>query len=300
MFKKKGFWIGLIVVILLVVGGAYAYTQFYQPTQVEAEEPPLQTAVSRRGDITISATGAGTVIPTSEIALTFPTAGILEELNVRVGADVTSGDVLAQLHDLDAQQAVANAQLQLQQTAFSADSTATEAGVSLSDIAVEQARINLDVAQAALDDLLNWEPDEDEIAQAEANLASAQANYSAAAGSESANSNSVTIQQINLDQTQRSLEDAQAAYNTAYDVGREWEFGIKRMADALEAEREAADRNLLKAQENLVIAQANYNSAASGVNYSSSASAKSNVLSAELALAAAQSGPTEDEIESAD
>ena len=236
MLKKKGFWIGLAIIGLLAVGGYFAYNQFYQPAEVEAEEAPLQTAVSRTGDITISATGAGTVIPASEIALTFPTAGVLEALNVQVGSAVATGDVLAQLRNTDAQQAVANAQLQLQQAAFSTDPNATEAGVSLSDIAVEQARINLEMAQSALDDLHNWEADADEIAQAEANLASAQASFSAAAGSESANSNNVTIQQINLDQAQRSLEDAQAAYNTAYDVGREWEFGVARMADALENE----------------------------------------------------------------
>ncbi|MBE2224399.1 MAG: efflux RND transporter periplasmic adaptor subunit [Anaerolineae bacterium] len=300
MVKKKGFWIGVVLVALLIVGGYFAYNQFYQPTQVVAEEAPLQTAVSRLGDITISATGAGTVVAASEVALTFPTAGVLETLNVRVGEDVAAGDVLATLRDTDAQQALANAQLQLQQAAFATDPTATEAGVSLSDISVEQARLSLEVAQSALDDLLNWEPDADEIAKAEADLAAANASFSAAAGSESASSNSVTIQQINLDQAQRSLEDAQAAYNTAYDVGREWEFGIKRMAEALEDERDAADRNLLKAQENLQIAQANLNSAASGVNYSSSASARSNVLNAEQALAAAQTGPEADEIETAE
>ena len=299
MLKKKGFWIGLVVVGLLAVGGYFAYNQFYQPAEVVAEEAPLQTAVSRTGDITISATGAGTVVAASEVALTFPTAGVLETLNVRVGEDVAAGDVLATLRDTDAQQALANAQLQLQQAAFATDPTASEAGVSLSDISVEQARLSLDVAQSALDDLLNWEPDADEIAKAEADLAAANASFSAAAGSESATSNSVTIQQINLDQAQRSLEDAQAAYTTAYDVGREWEFGIQRMADALENERDAADRNLLKAQENLQIAQANLNSASSGVNYSSSASARSNVLNAEQALAAAQTGPTDDEIETA-
>ncbi len=300
MFRKKGYWIGLVIVGLLAAGGYFAYNRLYQPAQVNAEEAPLQTAVSRLGSITISATGGGTVIPAAEIALTFPTGGVLEELNVQVGSKVAAGDILAKLNDFDARQALANAELQVLQTSFSTDASATEAGVSLSDIAVEQARVNLDSAQVTLDDLLNWEPDQDEIAQAEANLAAARASFSAASGSESANSNNVTIQQISLDQAQRSLTDAQAAYNTAYDPGREWEFGIQRMADALEAERAAADRNLIKAQENLTIAQTNYNSAVSGVNYSSSANARSSVLSAELALAAAQSGPIDEEIEAAE
>ncbi|NHZ72228.1 MAG: HlyD family efflux transporter periplasmic adaptor subunit [Aquificales bacterium] len=300
MLKKKGFWIGLIIIVVVAVGGYYAYDTLFQPTAVEAEEAPLQTAVSRRGNITISATGAGTVIPAEEVGLAFSTAGVLEALNVTVGSEVTVADELARLHNTNAQQAVANAELQLQQAAFATDPDATEAGVSLSDIAVEQARIKLDVAQAALDDLLAWEPDEDEIAQAEASLAAANASFSAAAGQESASNNGVTIQQINLDAAQRSLVDAQAAYNTAYDPGREWEFGVQRMADALENERAAADRNLIKAQENLAIAQANLNTAVSGVNYSSSANARSNVLGAEQALATAQTGPAAADIESAE
>ena len=300
MFKKKGFWIGLVIIAVLAVAGYFAYDQFYQPAEVEADEAPLQTAVSSRGDIIISATGAGTVIPATEVSLVFPSSGVLAELNVDVGSDVAEGDVLAKLRDTDAQQALANAELQLQQAAFAVDPNATEAGVSLNDISVEQAHLNFETAQSDLEALLTWEPDEDEIAQAEANLASANASFSAAAGSEAANSNNVTIQQINLDQAQRSLEDAQAAYNTAYDVGREWEFGVPHMATALENEREAADRNLLKMQEALVVAQANYDSAASGVNYSSSSSARTNVLAAEIALEAAQTGPTDDEIEAAE
>jgi RND family efflux transporter MFP subunit len=299
MLKKKGFWIGIVIVVVVAVGGYFAYSSFYQPAQVEAEEAPLQTAVSRRGEIIVSATGAGTVIPATEISLSFPQPGVLEALNVQVGSEVEAGDVLARLRDTDAQHAVANAELQWQQTAFANSAEAAGTGMSLSDIAVEQARLNLDKAQAALDDLLNWEPDADEIAKAEANLAAAQASYAAAAGQEAASGSSVTVQQINLEQAQRNLADAQAAYNTAYDPGREWEFGVERMAAALENERAAADRNLLKAQDSLAIAQANYNAAVSGVNYSSSANASSNVLNAELALAAAQTGPAADEIEAA-
>jgi HlyD family secretion protein len=56
---------------------------------------------------------------------------------------------------------------------------------------------------------------------------------------------------------------------------------------------------LLRAQESLTVARANYNAAASSSNNSSSTSAQNNILSAELALAAALSGPTESEIAAA-
>jgi HlyD family secretion protein len=56
---------------------------------------------------------------------------------------------------------------------------------------------------------------------------------------------------------------------------------------------------LLRAQESLTVARANYNAAASSTNNSNSTSAQNNILSAELALAAALSGPTESEITAA-
>ncbi len=315
MLKKKGFWISLVVVALIAVGGYFAYNQFYQPTQVVAEEAPLQTAVSRTGDITISATGAGTVIPATEITLSFLTGGVLEELDVQVGSNVDSGDILAKLDDFDAQQAVANADLQLKQAAFSTDAEATGAGVSLSDITVEQARLSLETAQAALDELLNWEPDENEIAQAQANLNAARASYSAAAGSETSAQNNLTIAEIELNTSKRNLQQAQENYDTAWTVDRDWEtFWPEPICDPgepepcsgqtwqqrIEQERESTVNALFNAQESLTIAQTTFDSTTVGINYSSSASANSNIVSAQISLEEAQIGPSEDEIETAE
>jgi RND family efflux transporter MFP subunit len=198
------------------------------------------------------------------------------------------------------------------------DAASTATGTSYNEISIEQALINLEDAQANLDDLLNWEPDPDAIAQAEASLESAKASYNSALGQASANSNSIAIQQINLDQAQRSLEAAQAAYDTAYDPGREWEAMYNEptclsgqdgetvkctgtsYADKMAAEREGAESSLLRAQENLQIAQANYNSTVSTSSNSSIVSGEANVLNAELALAAVQEGPDEDEIKVAE
>ena len=74
------------------------------------EENELQTAPVRQGDITISATGAGTVIPAKEIVIGFNSGGVLEALLVSVGDEVSAGDVLAQLDDTSALQQVANAE----------------------------------------------------------------------------------------------------------------------------------------------------------------------------------------------
>jgi len=70
MLKKKWFWIVIIVVVLVAVaGGYYYYSSTLRTTTTRAsgtQAPVMQTAVARRGDITLSASGTGKVIPVSE------------------------------------------------------------------------------------------------------------------------------------------------------------------------------------------------------------------------------------------
>jgi RND family efflux transporter MFP subunit len=314
--SRRLWWILLAVVLVGGFGGYYYFTETAVADTAETE-PEIQTTVVRQGNITISATGAGTVIPVEEIVIGFTSSGTLTELLVQVGSEVLSGDVLARIDDTDAQTTLVNAQLQLQQAIMQTDAAATQTGTSYNDISIEQARISLEEAQADLDDLLNWEPDPDEIAQAEATLESAKASYNAALGQASANSNSITIQQISLDQAERSLAQAQDAYDTAYDPGREWETVYQdrkcnqgeggeipctgeTWANSIAQERDAATSALLRAQEALEVAQANYNSTVATSSNSSVVSGQGSVLSAELALAAVQEGPTEDEIKAAE
>jgi HlyD family secretion protein len=315
MLRKRRTWLILLAAVILL-GGAYAvYTMATAETATAGEEAPLQTTQARRGDIVISATAAGTVIPASEVQLGFAGSGVLSELLVAVGDDVQAGDVLARLDDADAQQALANAQLQLAQAAMNSDASASETGMSYSDISIEQARLTLESAQKALDDLLNWEPDEDEIAQLEAALAAAEASYNAARGQEASQSYSNEVVRINLEQAQRDLASAQENYDNAWDEARDWETFYNEpicdpgeqepctgqtWAERIERDRESAGNALTRAQDNLTIAQANYNASVAGSSSSSSANANSNILSAQLALETAQEGPAGDELEAAE
>lgn len=300
MFRKKLFWIIIIVILLLGTGSVLAYSQIVVPSQQTDEtEAPLQTAVVRQGSLIISATGAGTVIPAEEVAIGFSSSGTLTELLVQVGDKVQAGDVLARIDDTAAQEAVANAELQLAQAIMQTDASATETGTSFNAINIEQAQIALGQAQASLAELVNWEADPDTIALAEANLASAQASYNAARGNEASSSTQIQIQSINLSQAEQDVVDAQAAYDEAFDPGRDWELNDPFRSDRLLAERDAAERALSRAQDNLTIAQAQYNSAVSSTNNSSSTNAQSSILGAEQALESARSGPTDSEIEAA-
>lgn len=101
MSRKKIRWIILaILVVVLSVSGFFIYKSFFT-VKAEDTAPTVQTSTARTGDIILSATGAGKVIASKEASLGFPTTGVLAELNVAVGDEVKTGDVLAQLGDIE-------------------------------------------------------------------------------------------------------------------------------------------------------------------------------------------------------
>ena len=210
------------------------------------------------------------------LALSFETGGKVTTLNVQVGDVVQAGDVLATLDDAALQETIANAQLQ-----------------------VAQAENSLAQNQLELDKLLNWQPDELAITQAQANLDAAQAQLANAQVQDAAAGNSVTQANVSVVQAQRSLEDAQEAYDTAHDPGRDWELGSPFYKDRLEAEREATADGLKFAQEQLQVARANWALASAGVNNDTAVSAQSSVATAQLSLEQVQQGPKPEEITAA-
>ena len=300
MFRRKTFWITVVLVLIIGGGGGYYYyTNVYAPSQV-VEEAPLQTAVVRRGNIVISATGAGTVIADNAVELGFQSSGILSELLVKVGDTVKAGDVLARLDDTDAQQSLALANLQLQQAAIDVDPDTIAANIAAAEAAVSQAEVDLANAQANLDDLLNWQPDSLEVQLAETNYKAAQGNYYAAANKDALGDESIASSRISLEQAQANLASAQDAYTSAYDPGREWELNYNAQTKAaLERERDSAASRLTSAEQNLEIAQANYDLATVGLNYNATLSAQSSLINAQIALEDAKTGPTSEELAAA-
>jgi HlyD family secretion protein len=138
MFRKKGFWIGLLIVLVLAAGGGYAYYRFqYLPNQ--AAEPTIETTEVRRGDLVISVSGSGTLSPVSEVDLGFQTGGYLDEMLVEVGDQVKEGDVLARLETDELKLAVAKAEI-----------NAREAQLDLADVIEGATDAELASAKAAL------------------------------------------------------------------------------------------------------------------------------------------------------
>lgn len=284
MWKKKLLWIAPLV-LALAAGGYFAYQTWFAPKAVVETVSEAQTAAVTRGNLSITATGSGQLAASAEANLTFSVSGILEELRVAVGDEVQAGDVLGRVNDASARQSVAAAELQVLQA-----QQALAVAQAQAELAVLQAQANLDSAQATLDDLLNWEPDEEDIALAKANLVSAQTSYNntlAKAGVDQTISS-----RVSLEQAISNLTNAQENYTNAMSPDRDWERDI-------ETTRSNAANAVYNAQQSLEIAQANYklstiNSAAADIQI-----AKAQLLNAQAALAEAETPPDDAEITAA-
>jgi RND family efflux transporter MFP subunit len=138
VLKSKWFWI-LLVVVLAVAGGGYYYydTQMVAAAVETSDEPAMQTAVARRGDLVIYASGAGQLVPAAEIGVGFEESGTLIEINVAVGDQVHYGDLLARLQTNKSEEEIA-AEIS------DAELTVIKAQQSLDDLytSAESARIS--------------------------------------------------------------------------------------------------------------------------------------------------------------
>ena len=300
MLTKRRLVILLFLIVVVAAGATYYYTSTQAAAAGGDGAEAVQTATVRRGTIVVSATGAGAVIPAQQVKLAFANNGRLSELPVQVGDRVVAGDVVARIDDTAARKALATAELQLAQARMQTEAAASATGISYDDISIATAEMNLADAEAALAELRNWQPDEETIELAQAQLDAAKASYSAAVGQQSSAYYGAETARINVEQAQRELADAQGAYQQAFEPARDWELNDARLAPKLEAERNAAERNLQRARDNLAIAEANYSKALAGSASGSPASAQSSILSAEQNLTAAQNGPESEAIAAAE
>ncbi len=289
--------IGLVLALLLLsaceqLGGGEA-----PPTATPAAKDMVTaeaTATPRPvydSGTTILAEGA-LVAMHPQLPLGFSTNGRLLSLNVQAGDQIDAGELIAALDDSDKQDALVDAGL-----------------------AVRQAENSLAQAQLSLDNLLNWEPDETAVAQAQASLAAAESTLENAQSQDAASGYSVTAAKVQLEQAEQALVDAQEAYDTAFDPGRDWEQFIDDpscrtaeqfpnctgppYSDVIKAEREAAVNFIPNAEDQLRIARANYNLAIAGLNSNSAVSAEASIASARQALQQALKGPAPEDIAAA-
>jgi len=149
-------WIGLGLLIAclgVVIILAFSHTSGESD---QAGENELQSAVARSGDLTISVSGSGELVPLSETSLSFEENGELVALNVGIGDQVQVGDVLASLKldrtESDLAADLANAELDVLLAQQNLDQIYETA-----QLAAAQALVALEEAQLAVEKLQNYE-----------------------------------------------------------------------------------------------------------------------------------------------
>ncbi len=120
--KGKTLWIVTAIVTFAIVGGVF-YWKASASSQTGSGSQP-QTEVVRPGDITVTASGSGTLVAQTDASFGFDTSGQVTAVYVKVGDTVEAGQVLAQMDDTLAQMKYEEAQQALQEL-YSAASIAT-------------------------------------------------------------------------------------------------------------------------------------------------------------------------------
>lgn len=256
----------LIFIAALAGGGYYYYANDYLPSQTaaEAREAPLQTTTVRRGDIIISAQGAGSLVPAAQVDLAFDSGGTLTALNVEVGDHVNAGDVIAQLDDTAAQNALAQAEFDLAQAQQSLAELTSPAAIAAAQLDLVTKQAAIAAAQKTLKNLNSV--DVDYYADA---LADAQAVYNTA-------QHNATLVDVGTRSELASLEAAQTAADNAYSTWQSYIYWYGENHDRTTRAKTAYDNAL----EDLQVAQMTYDQAQT--------SQASNLADAQSALEDAQ------------
>ena len=295
--RSTAHWLLLLISLLLLAGcgelGTGSKSAEEQATKIpeESEAEPTRQPTAAPAGTTILAEGQ-LVTVNPELPLGFTTNGRLLELHVQSGDHVTAGDLIAALDDKALQETLVDAEL-----------------------GVRQAENSLAQAQLSLDQLLNWEPDQTAVAQAEAGLAAAETGLENAQSQDSVAYSSITAARVRLEQAERGLENAKKEYDTAFDPGREWELYIddpscrtgeqhplctgEPYSDRIKREQAWVPVALRSAEDELEVAQASYSLAIAGLNSNSAVSAEASIANARQALSQALTGPKAQEIAAA-
>jgi HlyD family secretion protein len=89
-------WLWILLVILVLAGGIFAYDR-YRAAQQALNLEDLQTVEVMRGPLTATVGATGTVQANQHAQLIFKTSGTVESVIAKVGQEVSQGDLLASL-----------------------------------------------------------------------------------------------------------------------------------------------------------------------------------------------------------
>lgn len=188
------------------------------PQEEEVLAPPLKeptavtytTSIVETGDISDSINAGGSFIPTISYDLSFGTrSGYLSELAVRVGDQVTEGQVLARLESEDLELSIAQQELSVKRARLAYEKALEDASIDSNTVkkaalAVESAHLEL----AKMKDDYEIHPSNElkiKIGQQEIAFALAQEAYNEVMNSTGEDSYSVQMAKLDLESAQLNL-----------------------------------------------------------------------------------------------
>ena len=273
--NKKKFWIVPVTLLLAaVLSGGYYYVVRPQAASA-APAATVATATVTRGDLTVSASGSGTLEPASEVSIGFQDGGMLSEVSVKVGDTVEAGQTLARLDDTEAQSAVAEAQISLQLAELAQADLAQ--GANAADVAAAQA--SLSTAKANLT-ALTAPGSSAAVTAAQQTLASAQAALNSLLAGPT--ENDLTELAATLQKATVAVQQAQTAYDKV-----SWRNDVGMTSEAADLQEATIDYEAAKAA---------YESAAQGASTEEIASARAAVATAQANLEDLTGSPDPDEL----
>lgn len=287
VFRNKRIWLGAAALVVIVLSGLAVYQFYYLPTTVEiTTTPEVQTSVARRGDLIVYASGAGSVVPASEVGVGFDESGTINEILVNVGEQVQPGQVLARLQTNKTEEEVALAIADAELNVLTAQQTLDDINASAQMDAAE-ALLAVEEAEQALEDLQNTELRDAQalLAVAEAEDAVKQAQSAYWGTRSPADANTIAAANAELVLARKALNDQEEKYNDyvnkpdndlekanaqlklsqaqgAYDTALRYFNAVTGTGSELDLELTEAE--LATAQAELAVAQKDYERAVDG------------------------------------
>ncbi|MBU2611477.1 MAG: efflux RND transporter periplasmic adaptor subunit [Chloroflexi bacterium] len=201
--SRRGIIIAIVIVILLAIAGSVLYA-FSSAETDAATAPALQTAKVRSGDLLVSSSGAGSVIPSADVDLGFRAGGVIAEVLVTAGEKVQTGQVLIRLDD-------STQRLQLAQAEANLRALFAPEAIAQAQLATINAQATRNSAVYTLQYLIS--PDawywENELQKAETTLVDLQSDAKTSP-------DALALAQAALDRARANLKAAQYRYTTEY------------------------------------------------------------------------------------
>jgi len=200
-------WTILSLIVLTVVLGGAIYA--YATRQTVKKDNTVETSTIGTGDIILSATGVGTLIPNQGVSFGFTNSGQVREVLVSLGEQVKAGQVLARLESQ-------TLELKYKQAEANLAALSSPSDIAAAEQAVEDAKQNLATARDDLGHLIGPEMlvGEEAVAQAQQDLQVAKA--AAEKDPSDANKQKVSEAEAALTKAQETLNYAYYNYSNSY------------------------------------------------------------------------------------